>query len=200
MVNDTIYLRYLRNTRPNWLTRFMIAVGLLSFLAGCATTGEQQSIMDKATREHPATQAFLDFAAAAEQTDDYVQMLDDHYTAATKERILKTKGWYWLAYSSVFQFVKEGECLSIKTTIVHSRKAKIDCMGNMIARSIYIGDNLEPAHLHVNLVQEGGRWFLDRAGYIHLQTNVSPIGFKRGGLIFESPLEEPEKFLAENPS
>lgn len=189
-------------TRIELFFTFAMALAMVLVMSGCATIGltgasQKQSIMDEATREHPATQAFLEFMADAEQTNNYELMLDKHYTAATKTRILATKGWYRLAYSSAFQFVKEGQCRSITLDVIHTRKAKINCMGEMMARSIYIGDNLEPAHLQVDLVKVKDQWYLERAGYIHLQTNVSPVGFKRAGLTFASPLDDPDAYLAE---
>lgn len=146
--------------------------------------------MDEDTRDHPATQRFIQFAENVKTAESFEELQSDFYTTTTQRQIAKAIGWRKLVYSAPYQMLKNGTCDTI-TLIPQGtpNRALIDCMGTILVKSMFIEDRVEAVHLRVIMIQQGGAWFFDKAGYVNANTAHPPVSYSRFGMKFKSELE-----------
>ena len=162
-------------------------IGATAILAtSCAT---QPGIkMNDLAQDHPATTRFLAFAESASNGTPAEELIREYYTEKTQAIIAKQIGWYKLAYTSTYQFLKQGECAEIRISKTYGNRIQLDCIGELLVQSVIIDDVVEPAHLQVNMVKQNDQWYFDRAGYLYVDTGVVPNAYNRFGIRFDSEL------------
>lgn len=169
-----------------WL--FFVAIFVVT---GCASSPRYE--MDDATREHPATKRFIEFAKAAKANESYRPLLPDFYTPKTQKQILELQGWYRVAYTAAYHFLNLGHCDSIRLKKLGLNRAQIDCVGELLVKSFIIPERIEAGHLRVFMRKTNDQWYFERAGYVHIETVFEPSTFVNRGLKFRSDLEPKNK-------
>lgn len=164
-------------------------MAVIALLVSCVNLSNK-ILMDKETREHAATKKFLAFSANA-KTSTYDELAENYYKPSTQKRIISLKGWYKLAYSSAYHFLKEGHCESLALKQISTNRVQVDCIGKLHVKSLLLPERLEEAHLRVNMIKQDNQWFFDKAGYIHTNSHIQPVTYGRFGIKFKSTIEKP---------
>ena len=92
--------------------RFFIGSIAIILLASCATQDQRVVIAEQ--NNHPAIALFLNYETAVAKADSFNDVIDVFFNPASHATILRSKGWYRLAYSASFDGLKNGRCESIE--------------------------------------------------------------------------------------
>ena len=177
----------LSQIKATFLAAF-IAIIATTGLTGCATNEAPTFAMDDATGNHPATQRFIDFSAQAKTAKNFTDLLELFYTKQTQKKMQTLLGWQSFVYSAPFKALKNGRCetIRLKPAGLH---VQLDCLGTMIVPSMFLGDQEHRMHLRVFMIEEQGRWYLDKSGYVSTSLNEASSGYNRAGLKFKADIE-----------
>ena len=178
MTTNWLYLRSLTLVK---------AICLALVLSACASQLPKYS-MDNATSAHPATQRFIAFSDQAKTAEAYDDMFATFYTPTTQQHIAKQLGWRKFLYSSAYKALKNGECKSIQLKPLGNR-VQIDCVGSMVVSSMFLADQQQSLHLRVYMIQQNGKWFMDKSGYAAANLATLPVTYNRTGMKFKAKFE-----------
>ncbi len=165
-----------------------IAIIATTGLAGCAATDTPKFAIDDATSKHPATQRFIDFSAQAKTAESFTNLSELFYTKQTQQKMQTLLGWQSFVYSAPYKALKNGHCETIRLKPI-GRRVQLDCLGTMIVPSMFLGDQEHRMHLRVYMLEEQGRWYLDKSGYVSTSLNEASSGYNRAGLKFKADIE-----------
>lgn len=166
------------------IVRQFLFFALHLFLLGCSNTSPY--LVGDTTKNHPATQTFIDFIKATKHSNNFDDVID-YYNDDTHGTINKAIGWYKFAYTAVYKALKQGaDCAQITTTRQGKNKARIDCIGDYTFKSHFLGTSQEDIHIQVNMIKKQDKWYLLQSGYAHTQNNRTGREYNRIGIKFHS--------------
>lgn len=177
----------LSQIKATFLAAF-IAIIAITGLVGCATTEAPKFGMDDATSNHPATQRFIDFSAQAKTAESFTDLLELFYTKQTQKKMQTLLGWQSFVYSAPYRALKDGHCDTVRLAPAGNR-VQLDCLGTMIVPSMFLGDQEHRMHLRVFMLEERGRWYLDKSGYVSTSLQEASGSYNRAGLKFKADIE-----------
>jgi hypothetical protein len=155
----------LSQIKATFLAAF-IAIIATTGLAGCAATDTPTFAIDDATSNHPATKQFINFAAQAKTAESFTNLSELFYTTQTQQKMQTLLGWQGFVYSAPYKALKNGHCEIIRLKPIGRRM-----------------------HLRVYMIEEQGRWYLDKSGYVSTSLNEASSGYNRAGLKFKADIE-----------
>jgi len=146
--------------------------------------------MDDATKQHPATAVFLNYAKDVKRAANFEALATQYFTKRDQEAYNNAMGWQRFGYSASYKALTNGHCQTIKLFIASLKRARIDCGGTIKVESYYIDASIEKMHLRVYLVSkivEGQeRWYIERSGYRQTQEDGTGKATTGIGLKFKA--------------
>lgn len=147
------------------MMKFSIGSIAIILLAACAT--QDQRIMIAGQNNHPAIALFLNYETAVAKADSFNDVIDDFFNPASHATILRSQGWYRLAYSASFDGLKNGRCESIELLKQGPNFALLSCKGPYEFKSALGLVTDETMQIRVNMKQVNGQWYFLKSSLTH---------------------------------
>ena len=94
-------------------------------------------------------------------------MIDDFFNPASHATIIRSQGWYRLAYSASFDGLKNGRCESIELLKQGPNFALLSCKGPYKFKSALGLATDETMQIRVNMKQVNGQWYFLKSSLTH---------------------------------
>ena len=147
------------------MMKFFIGSIAIILLAGCATQDQRVVIAEQ--QQHPAIALFLNYETAVAEADSFNDVIKDFFNPALHSTILRSQGWYRLAYSASYQGLKNGRCESIELLRQGPNFALLSCKGPYQFKSALGLATDETMQIRVNMKQINGQWYFYKGALTH---------------------------------
>ena len=147
------------------MMRFFIGLIAIILLAACATQDQRVVIAEQ--NQHPAIALFLKYETAVAKSDSFNEVISVFFNPASHATILRSKGWYRLAYSASFDGLKNGRCESIELLRQGPNFALLSCKGPYKFKSALGLTTDEAMQIRVNMKQVNGQWYFLKSSLTH---------------------------------